>query len=192
MKTALEIAKIKAVALYILRESGGTLDLITLFKKMYFSQRLYLARYGKTIFSDSFRAKKRGPVPSFTYHSFICAFNNLEGATEDIKNFDADFMVYETSGVKFVSANAIPEMKKIAGMEQKTIQEVLKRTKNMNPDELSEESHDYAWQASIKRAENDPTDDYISIVNMAKAEGASRDILNYIRQRQQMEAFCIG
>lgn len=192
MKTALEIGKIKAIALYILQESGGTLDLITLFKKMYFSQRLYLARYGKTIFNDSFRAKKRGPVPSFTYHSFICAFNNMEGATEDIKDFDSSFMVYETGGAKFVSANAAPDMKKIAGMERKTIQEVLKRTKDMTPDELSEESHDDAWRASIKRAENDPTDDYISIVNMAKAEGATKEILNYIRQRQQMEAFCIG
>lgn len=192
MKTALEISKIKAIALYILQESGGTLDLITLFKKMYFSQRLYLARYGKTIFNDSFRAKKRGPVPSFTYHSFICAFNNMEDATEDIKDFDSSFMVYETGGVKFVSANAVPDMKKIAGMERKTIQEVLKRTKDMTPDELSEESHDNAWRTSIKRAENDPTDDYISIVNMAKAEGASKEILNYIRQRQQMEAFCAG
>lgn len=192
MKTALEIGKIRAVALYILQESGGTLDLITLFKKMYFSQKLYLARYGKTIFNDSFRAKRRGPVPSFTYHSLICAFNNMEGATEDVKNFDSAFMVYETGGVKFVSANTEPDMKKIAGMEQKTIKEVLKRTKDMSADELSEESHDAAWQTAIERAKNDSTDDYISIVNMAKAEGASKAVINYIRQRQQLEAFCAG
>lgn len=192
MKTVLEIDKIKAVALYILQESGGTLDLITLFKKMYFSQRLYLARYGKTIFNDSFRAKKRGPVPSFTYHSFICAFNGMEEASVDVKNFDESFMVYETAKVKFVSANAKPNMKKIAGMEQKTIQEVLKWSKDMTPDELSSESHDDAWEAANKRAENDPSDDYISIVNMAKAKGASKDVINHIRQRQQMESFCAG
>lgn len=192
MKTALEISKIKAVALYILQESGGTLDLITLFKKMYFSQRLYLARYGKTIFNDNFRAKKRGPVPSFTYHSFICAFNNMECATEDVKVFDSSFMLYEKDGVKFVNANDNPEMKKIAVMEQKTIQEVLKRTKDMSPDELSEESHDTAWKTAIRRAKNDSNDDYISVVNMARAEGAPKEVINYIRQRQQLESFCVG
>lgn len=190
MKTALEIGKIKAVSLYILQESGGTLDLITLFKKMYFSQRLYLARYGKTIFNDSFRAKKRGPVPSFTYHSFLCAFNNMEDSTEDIKNFDSSFMVEEIKGVKYISANDKPNMKKIAPMEQKTINEVLKWAKEKNADELSEESHDAAWKTARRRACNDPSDDYISIVNMAKAAGASDEILNYIRQRQQMESFC--
>ena len=192
MKTALEISKIKAISLYILQESGGTLDLITLFKKMYFSQRLYLARYGKTIFNDSFRAKKRGPVPSFTYRSFTCAFNNMEGATRDIKEFDMSFMVHEEGGVRFISAHDKPDMKKIAKMEQKTIQEVLKWAKEKTPDELSEESHDSAWEIANKRAANDPTDDYISIVNMAKAGGASKEIINYIRQRQQMESYCAG
>lgn len=192
MKTATEIGKIKAVILYILKESGGTLDLITLFKNMYFSQKLYLARYGKTIFNDSFRAKRRGPVPSFTYHSFQCAFNGLERATEDVKDFDSSFNVQEESGVKYIHAKAEPEMKKIAVMERKVIMEVLEKTKDMTPDELSKGSHDKAWEEAIKRAKNDPTDDYISIVNMAKAEGASGEVLEYIRQRQQMEAFCVG
>ena len=192
MKTALEIGKIRAIVLYILQESGGELDLITLFKKMYFSQRLYWARYGKTIFNDSFRAKRRGPVPSFIYHSLICAFNDMEGATDDVKYFDFTFTVYETNGVKFVRAKTQPDMKKIAGMEKRVIQEVLEKTKGMSPDELSEESHDTAWQTAIKRAKNDPSDDYISIVNMAKAEGASNEVVNYIRQRQQLESFCVG
>ena len=83
-------------------------------------------------------------------------------------------------------------MKKIAGMEKRVIQEVLEKTKGMSPDELSEESHDTAWQTAIKRAKNDPSDDYISIVNMAKAEGASNEVVNYIRQRQQLESFRVG
>ena len=192
MKTALEIGKIRAIVLYILQESGGELDLITLFKKMYFSQRLYLARYGKTIFNDSFRAKRRGPVPSAAYHFLICAFNDMEGATDGVKYFDSAFTVYETNGVKFVRAKTQPDMKKIAGMEKRVIQEALEKTKGMSPDELSEESHDTAWQTAIKRAKNDPSDDYISIVNMAKAEGASNEVVNYIRQRQQLESFCVG
>lgn len=190
MKTAREIEKIKAVVLYILQECGGTLDLITLFKKMYFSQQLYAARYGKTIFNDSFRAKRKGPVPSFTYHAFCCAYDGLDKASEDVKSFDSSFEVFEKDGKRFVKALANPELKKIAGMELDVLQEVLKQTKDVNPNDLSKKSHDKAWEDSYKRAENDPKDDYISIVNIAKAGGASKEILNYIRQRQQMEIFC--
>lgn len=192
MKTPIEINKIKAVILYILQESGGTLDLITLFKKMYFSQKLYLARYGRIIFNDSFRAKRRGPVPSFTYHSFKCIFNNIENTSEDVKNFDSSFKLYVTDGIKYVEADDVPNMKEIARMEQKTIQEILSQTKHLTPDELSERSHDSAWESANKRAKNDPTDDYISIVNMAKAGGATHNVINYIHQSQQMEAFCAG
>lgn len=190
MKTAREIEKIKAVVLYILQECGGTLDLITLFKKMYFSQQLYAARYGKTIFNDSFRAKRKGPVPSFTYHAFCCAYDGLDKASEDVKSFDSSFEVFEKGGKRFVKALANPELKKIAGMELDVLREVLKQTKDVNPNDLSKKSHDKAWEDSYKRAENDPKDDYISIVNIAKAGGASKEILNYIRQRQQMEIFC--
>lgn len=190
MKTAREIEKIKAVVLYILQQCGGTLDLITLFKKMYFSQQLYASRYGKTIFNDSFRAKRRGPVPSFTYHAFCCAFDGLDKASEDIKGFDAAFEVFEEDGKRFVKALENPEMKKIAGMELDVLRQVLEQTKDMKSNDLSEKSHDKAWKDAHKRAENDPKDDYISIVNIAKAGGASKEVLNYIRQKQQMEIFC--
>ena len=157
---------------------------------MYFSQQLYAARYGKTIFNDSFRAKRKGPVPSFTYHAFCCAYDGLDKASEDVKSFDSSFEVFEKDGKRFVKALANPELKKIAGMELDVLQEVLKQTKDVNPNDLSKKSHDKAWEDSYKRAENDPKDDYISIVNIAKAGGASKEILNYIRQRQQMEIFC--
>ena len=75
-------------------------------------------------------------------------------------------------------------------MELDVLREVLKQTKDVNPNDLSKKSHDKAWEDSYKRAENDPKDDYIPIVNIAKAGGASKEILNYIRQRQQMEIFC--
>lgn len=41
---------------------------------------------------------------------------------------------------------------------------------------------------------NEPrmTPQMISIVNMAKAGGATHDVINYIHQSQQMEAFCAG
>ena len=157
---------------------------------MYFSQRLYWHVW-KDDLQRSFRQKDE-VSPSFTYYSLIAPFNDMEGATDGLSILTLHLRFYETNGVSFSERKLQPDMKKIAGMEKRVIQEVLEKTKGMSPDELSEESHDTAWQTDIKRAKNDPSDDYISIVNMAKVEGASNEVVNYIRQRQQLESFCVG
>lgn len=193
MKTIYEIDKIKAVILYILQKSGGTLDYITLFKKMYFAQQSYLVRYGHPIFNDSFKAHKRGPVPSFTYRAFSSAALGYVGnESPEIKDFDSSFIVKEISGVKYVSANARPDMDEIAQAEIDVLNEVIKKTEGMSADELSEMSHDKAWEIAIKRALDDPTDNYIPLVSIARAGGANKEMLNYIRQNQFVDEFCKG
>lgn len=87
MKASYEISKIKAMVLYILKESGGTLDFITLFKNMYFSQREFLVKFGRPLFKDSFRAVKLGPVPSFTYAAFGYALLMMGLLNLELANF---------------------------------------------------------------------------------------------------------
>ena len=77
-------------------------------------------------------------------------------------------------------------------MEQKTLLDIIDQTKNLSSDELSELSHDDAWATAFNRSKNDPADNYISMVNMAKAGDASEDAINYIRQRQLMSSFAAG
>lgn len=191
MKTTREIEKIKAVALFILKHTG-TSDLISLYKRMYFSQKVYLARYGRPIFEDSFRARPRGPVPSFTAHALSCAFSGNPETTPEVRHFNDAFAFNETNGIKFVSSILEPDLKKISGMEQKTLLDIIDQTKNLSSDELSELSHDDAWATAFNRSKNDPADNYISMVNMAKAGDASEDAINYIRQRQLMSSFAAG
>ena len=191
MKTSFEIDKIKAVVLYILKKSGGTLDHITLFKKMYFAQQLYLVRYGRVIFNDSFRGYKRGPVPTFTYRSFLSALDNLTNATTDIRHFDSSFVQTEVSGIKYVHSDEEPDMDEFAEVEVEVINEILAKTKDMSAEELSELSHrDSAWIQANDRAQIDPRDNYMTVLSIAKAGGASQEILNYIRQTQILEDYC--
>lgn len=193
MKTNYEIDKIKAVVLYILEKSGGTLDYITLFKKMYFAQQLFLVRYGRTIFNDSFRAAKRGPVPSFTYKSLSSALGNLGDESADIRKFDSSFKITEVSKkIKYVSANDTLDMDELAQAEIDVLNEVIKETAGKTSDQLSELSHDEAWKIANERAKNDARDNYISLVNIARAGGATKQMLNYIRQNQMMDDFCRG
>jgi uncharacterized phage-associated protein len=190
MKAAYEINKIKALILYILKESGGTLDFITLFKNMYFSQKEYLVQYGKPMFKDSFRALRKGPVPSFTYTAFCHALNDFTEATDDIKNFDSSFHIDKKNKVRYVSAKDEPDMDQLAGAEVRVLNKIIEKYKGKTPTELSDESHDKAWEVACERAEDDPRDDYMSLVNIARAGGANDQILNHIRQAQAFEVFC--
>ena len=83
MKTAIQIAKIRAVVLYIMQSFTQGVDYIKLFKILYFAQQDHLVKYGKVIVEDSFRALKHGPVPAYTYKALQIA----EGKPLD-GNFD--------------------------------------------------------------------------------------------------------
>lgn len=84
MKTPIQIAKIKAVILYIMQSFPDGVDYIKLFKILYFAQQDHLVRYGKVLVDESFRAVKHGPVPTYTYKALqIAEGKPLEGDFED-------------------------------------------------------------------------------------------------------------
>lgn len=191
MKTRYEISKLKALILYILKESGGTLDFITLFKKMYYVQQRYLVTYGKPAFSDKFRAVKLGPVPSFTYKAFRSLLDEDTHVSEEMKAFSQAFQVKEVEHVRVVSMREEPDMDDLAVAEVRMIDQVLAETQGMTPKKLSDKSHaDSAWQNARKRAEDDPSDNYMSLVNIARAGGANKQVLEHIRLTQSFDAFC--
>jgi len=64
--SAEDIAKLKAVALYVLDKCGET-DFIHLFKIIYFAERNLYAKYGQHLVKDTFIAMEHGPVPSHLY-----------------------------------------------------------------------------------------------------------------------------
>lgn len=73
-----DIAKLKAVALYVLDKCGET-DFIHLFKIIYFAERSLYAKYGQHLVKDSFVAMEHGPVPSNLYDAL--KLMNGKGAT---------------------------------------------------------------------------------------------------------------
>lgn len=77
MKTFTQIAKIKAVILYIMQSFPQGVDYIKLFKILYFAQQDHLVKYGKVLVEDSFRALKHGPVPTYTYKALQIAEGKL-------------------------------------------------------------------------------------------------------------------
>lgn len=130
MKTPQQIAKIKAVLLYIMQNFRDGVDYIKLFKILYFAQQDHLVRYGKVIVDDSFRALKHGPVPTYTYKALqIAEGKPLEG---DFDEFLSNISVKD----KKVYTTALPDMDYISGANMKCLDAAIAKYRDTDPYDL--------------------------------------------------------
>lgn len=178
MKTPHQIAKIKAVILYIMQSFPEGVDYIKLFKILYFAQRDHVAKYGKVIVDESFRALKHGPVPTYTYKALQIADGKpLDG---DFKDFLNDIVV--KNQIVFVTSK--PDMDYISGADKRSLDASITKYKNEDPYDLSDLSHDSAWRKAKQRIQDDPQKNFITIINIARAGNASESMVDYIREKQ--------
>lgn len=178
MKTSIQIAKIKAVILYIMQSFPEGVDYIKLFKILYFAQQAHLVKYGKVIVEDSFRALKHGPVPTYTYKALqIAEGKPLEGDFEDF-----------LSGIKVrdkkVFTSSMPDMDYISGADKRSLDAAIAKYKDTAPYDLSDLSHDSAWQTAMERIQDDPQKNFITLIDIARAGKASLEMVDYIREKQ--------
>ena len=178
MKTPVQIAKIKAVMLYIMQSFPDGVDYIKLFKILYFAQQDHLVRYGKVIVEDSFRALKHGPVPAYTYKALQVAEGKpLDG---DFSDFLSDIEVRD----KKVYTKARPDMDYISGANKRCLDAAIEKYKDTDPYDLSDMSHDSAWKEAIMRIQDDPQKNFITLIDIARAGNASVPMIDYIREKQ--------
>lgn len=178
MKSLSQIAKIKAVILYIMQSFTSGVDYIKLFKILYFAQQDHLVRYGKVIVDESFRAVKHGPVPTYTYKALqIAEGKPLEG---DFNEFLADIEVRD----KKVYTTSLPDMDYISGANRKCLDAAIAKYKDADPYDLSDLSHDDAWEQANTRGKDDPQKNFMTIIDIARAGKASEEMIDYIREKQ--------
>lgn len=178
MKTTSQIEKIKAVILYAMQRFPAGIDYIKLFKILYFAQRNHLAKYGKVIIEDSFRALKHGPVPAYTYKGLQIA----EG--KPLAGDFTDFLKGLKVENKRVYAMISPDLDYISGAERRSLEESIENYGDKDPYDLSDLSHDSAWQEAIRRMQDDPQKNFISLIDMARAGAATKEMVDYIREKQ--------
>lgn len=183
MKSQEQINKIQAVVLYILQYFQDGVDYIKLFKIMYFAQREYLSTYGLTLMEDTFKARQFGPVPALTYKVIKIAEDK-----DDVRNINIDLQDFVSSirvrDNQKVSATVKPDMDYIADMEKEELDNTIAKYKDMDSKALSELSHDKAYQQVCNRMKDDPQQDILTLIDIARAGGASEDMVDYIRQTQ--------
>lgn len=183
MRSSEQINKIKAVVLYILQSFKEGTDYVKLFKLMYFAQREYLAKYGRPIFEDSFRARPLGPVPSLTYKAVKTAESgdrvNITG-----RSMTSFISALHIEG-KIVSSKRKPDMDYLAKYEVECLDDVINTYKDIDSRSLSKLSHkDKAWRTVKKRMLLNEADDLYTILDIARAGGASKEMMKYIEEKQ--------
>lgn len=188
MKSPEQINKIKAVVLYILQHFKDGMDYIKLFKIMYFAQREYLAVNGLCIVEDTFKARPKGPVPALTYKVIKLAENRQlpDGDGNDLTEFLSSIKV---DANQIIYAIKKPKMDYISKMEKKQIDETIAKYGQMDSDELSNLSHDEAYNKVKKLMEDDPQKDILTTIDIARAGGASKPMVDHIREMQLIKAY---
>lgn len=186
MKEIEEVNKIKAVVEYILQQMGVAVDYIHLFKVMYFAQEEHLAVYGVPMMYDTFVARKHGPVPSLTYKVLRVAEGKTVDVTDELHSFASDLSLSESDGHQVVAlAEGVQcDMDELSRSNVRILDKWIERCKDIESFDLSELSHDKAWQKAVRQTERTGEDTKISLYDMAAAGGASKDMLSVVKERQ--------
>lgn len=187
MKSPEQINKIEAVVLYILQHFKEGLDYIKLFKIMYFAQREYLAANGICIVEDTFKARLKGPVPALTYKVMKLVENGeiMDEEGHDLEHFVSSI---EVGNDQIVHAKGHPDMDYIPDMEKEELDKIINECKDKDSETLSQLSHDKAYSKVIKQMKDDPQKDVLTIIDIARAGGASKAMVDHIREVQLIKA----
>ncbi len=186
MKTKDQILKIKAAVLYILKQMPEGADYMHLYKIMYFAQQAHLVKYGLPIMEDTFCAKQHGPVPTIT--------NKVLHGIVDNTVFEEEALVDFSKAISFSQEGGYPIFKSLEEFDEdelsisniNALQEAIENYGHLESFELSELSHDTAWSKANRNSAQTGSKTNISLYEIAKAGGATKDMLNIIRERQSI------
>lgn len=187
MKTRDQILKIRAAVLYILKSFPDGLDYIKLFKILYFAQREHLVTYGRTIIDDTFQARQFGPVSGFIRKGLKLKELSRE-LPPDFLLFGQDIEVEQRPECQVIRANVNPDMDELSVSEIRCLDEYVEKFRDMSSKDVSSYSHqDEAWIEAFKRSQGDPQKRDMTILEIAKAGGASENTLAYIKENLEID-----
>ena len=186
MKTVEQINKIEAVVLYVLQYFKEGVDYIKLFKIIYFAQREYLAQYGKVLCPDTFKARTYGPVPALS--DKVIKRVELQEDDEqfpDLKSFEDSISVVN----QLVFGRKAPDMDYLSKKECQCLDKWYEYCKDKDSvKDLSPESHDDAYLRAEERMKQDPQLGVMTLMEIARAGGASEKMVAYIRDKELLVA----
>lgn len=172
-----EILKLKATALYVINKCQDV-DLLHLFKILYFADKEHYAVYGRRIINDTFCALQNGPVPSFLYDAI--KVHQGGRCTDELRIISDSIFLPSKEFDYYVSSKEQPDMDELSASDIEMLDKSISENKDVPFGELSKRSHDIAWRDAWEKQQNSPIDPLL----MARAAGASDATIDYIRENE--------
>ena len=172
-----EIAEIKAVFLYVVRQFGEV-DYYKAFKAIYFAHRNHLAKYGLPLIPDTFCAFTDGPVPSFLYDEVKAAIKGGNQTKHALLVNSINSVCGKDSYV--ISASELPDMDEISESVKELLDLSIEYCRPKTYKELRDESHDEAYLNVYQRGKSKPNP--LDTVQIALAGGASSEFAEHVRE----------
>ncbi|UZO81510.1 Panacea domain-containing protein [Aquimarina sp. ERC-38] len=136
------------------------------YKILYFADQKHLSKYGRPILGDTYVKMQYGPVPSFVK-------NVVDEEIDGLEEVVATYNRYFIKSLKDANLDYLSES------DMECLLESVEENKNLTFPELTNKSHDFAYEKSNW---------VIGYLDMAKAIGASDDMLKYINQQMINES----
>lgn len=184
MKSIDDILKIKAATLYVLHQFGGALDYVKLYKLLYYAQEYSLATYGDVVVDEIFKARDRGPVPSFLNASIK---NMKEAKVESPLLKELSEALRLGNGFDIIAVEK-PDMDELSGRDIECLDFSVSKYGRLSANELSDLSHhDRGYIKANNRRRIDPDQSKITRMDMARAGNASEEILDYLKMQIEID-----
>lgn len=152
--------KALAAVLFVIKQLGGFVGKHKLSKILYFADKKHLVKYMRPIFGDDYIAMPFGPVPSRVY-------DGVKGEG----NFASFHQVLSVRN-HTVYASEQPNMDALSESDIECLLESISENRHLSFQKLVEKSHQFAYNRAKGKV--------ISVIDMAREEGASEDVIAYI------------
>ncbi|ABQ06629.1 Panacea domain-containing protein [Flavobacterium johnsoniae] len=136
------------------------------YKILYFADQKHLLKYGRPIFGDTYVKMQYGPVPSFVKNVVDEEIEGLEEVVAKYHRFNLQPLT--EANLDYLSQSDL-----------ECLRESIEENKNLSFIELTNKSHDDAYNRSYW---------VINYLDMAKAIGADEKTLKYINQQMINES----
>lgn len=160
---------LNSIAYIANRFQNRTVDFHKLSKVFYFAEQKHLVKYGSKLIDDEFIAMENGPVPSAIYDLLKGLKYNPEFYPDDIKK------AFEFKSRYLITSLIEPDMDWLSESEVTCINEAIEEISHLSFTQLSAKSHDLAWKS----------DTYMKTDKIAKAGGATEEMITYINRLQE-------
>jgi len=176
-----QILKLKAVALYIITKFGEV-DILRIFKILYFAEKEHYLTYGRRIVYDTYHALNNGPVPSMLYDAIKISQGkkSLAQHPELAVISDSIHVGGDESLDYIVSAKELPDMAELSISNIECLDHSFNENAELKFKELSDKSHDLAWNEAWQKKQNSPIDPIL----IARAAGANDAMIDYIKENE--------